>query len=791
MKLSDYIELVRVDRKLSYLKLIPHQNTRNYKSVDIAKLINRCYKDTVKRFYRENGKLFIEEQTKVAYYIYMSAKGGIEFYLIIPTIYTPIFIEKLNYVWEKVEIKVVDDIPKFDESCSKVSLEYTKDDALSLNLADKKSNEVLKSQLNVFDILRDDDKVGIFYNFNYVSSYYQRGFKTNYTKTMDKIKDGKSVDRVRLDSASIFKLIARLFVATIDEITEVLGQILGLNKRDNSYMVQFNKSIGILQKKDLSTDTKDKRQLEVVGTQILLFSQSDNKEGEKMNLNSLTQAFTVLDGDNTLRPRTIGIKRKINLNNTKLPGATNLMSTEEVGNLILQPGKEIINKHKIDSNSINEEEMPAICKDGYIRTGTATRKGKPYEAFLNPNPDQDTGLAITGKQGSGKTEELKNYGYDCINRVYEHLEYGDSLVVLDFIGNNDLANTIQKIVPKNLLVDIDLCNREKMEAIAYPEKYYTDDMDVLDKLDIIAEKSQLMVQLLNSYSYGQDLTSAMRRFFVSACNVVYSVNQYAGFIEIINCLELYDVRMDYINRVPNEFKNLLENQINNLKNLNEKVKSGEDKGEDTGETIDSKIDRILDRVSVMRESPRLDYMLSKDPKENINFEDAFNEGKVILVKMRQDRFGTTHIRNMLTMFFMTRIWEACVNRYSKIVKEDGKKELRRVHFVIDEPHQVPSVTEYLNPLMPQMRKFRLKPVFATQSLQQLSNILYSMKNAGFSYMILAGSDKINFNLLAKDLAPYEVEDLLNLERFHSLNLVPDEKGILKPYITKLPKPVEV
>lgn len=73
---------------------------------------------------------------------------------------------------------------------------------------------------------------------------------------------------------------------------------------------------------------------------------------------------------------------------------------------------------------------------------------------------------------------------------------------------------------------------------------------------------------------------------------------------------------------------------------------------------------------------------------------------------------------------------------------------------------------------------------------RLEHILDDMKSVGFSYMLLAGSDKVNFKLLSEELHPYEVEDLLNLERFHSLNLVSDEKGILRPFITKLPLKID-
>lgn len=780
MKLSNYIEINNIKNELSYYRIIPHQSTRNYKSIEMANVINRCYKELKDRVEKLENDIKYEysykSQTKVAYFIYFDKKE-VSFYLIIPTEFKSIFLEKLSLTWDRVDIHQVHELPTFSDKCSKIAMQYTKDDALSLDLIDKKSCDLLASQLNVINMLSEGDKLGIYYNFNYKSPYKQLGFKTNYNKALDKIKEGKSLDKTK-DSKSICKYLLSMLVMTGEELMNGLSEILGEKRKNTSDMKEFNKTIGILQKKDLSKQSKDKGQLEVVSTQILLMSESSSKDREKLNINSLAQSFTTVDGDNELRPKTIGIKRRIDLNRTKLPIPSNDMSVEEVGMLISQPGKELIKKYNIKANSINEEKVPNICKNGYINVGTVGKKQE--KSYLNPNVDQDTGLAVTGKQGSGKTEFAKNYSIDSEN-------HNDSIVVLDFIGNNDLGSTIERATPKDKLILKDLSKVECMESIAYTEKYYTDDMNVMDKLDVISEKSQLVTQLINSFNFGQDLTSAMRRFFVSAANVTYAANQYASFRDIIDCLEFYDTRMDLISKVPEEFYGFCDKHIRNLMKLNDKHSKGDLKGEDNGETIESKIDRILDRVSVMAESPRLEYMLQKDPLLNINFEECFNEGKVIIIKMRQDKFGSEHMRNMLTLYFTTRIWEACVNRYSK----SNGEELRRVHLIIDEPHQVPVVTNYLKPLLPQMRKFRLKPVFATQSLLQLENILDDMKSAGFSYMLLAGSDKVNFKLLQDELDPYQVEDLLELERFYSLNLIPDEKGVLRPFISKLPPKIKV
>ena len=776
LKLSKYFELKTTKEQLSYYKIIPHQNTRNFNNVEVAKIINRCYKNSAIKFKKENKVISFEQPTKVSYYVYISKDNGIEFYLIVPKIYSNLFLEKISAIWSKVELQEVNDIPRFDKNAYKSSMEYSKLDALSLDIVDKKSGELLDAQLNVLSIMNDGDRMGIFYNFNYKNAYGQLGFRTKYNECKDKIKEGKSVEKIKANRKSILNFIFRTFVSTSESIMEGMCELLGEKPKNNTDMDYFKKTIGIMQKKELSDDTKRKGQLEVVDTQILLLSESLNSSNAKNNLTSLAQSFTILDGDNSLRPKNIPKNKKINFDAQKLPIGQNVMSIEEVGGLFTQAGKEIILKHKINANSINEEEVPESCRKGYISVGVATKNGKAYKAYLNDNPDQDTGLVVVGKQGSGKTEYLKNYSNDCI-------KHGDSLVVIDYIANNDLASTIEQVVPKDKLVVLDLANVNELQALAYNELYYKDNATPIEKLDIIGAKTQYSAELINSISVGQDLTNAMRRYFVSASNITYAVNQFASFKDIIDCLELYDVRMDFIRRIPKDLRDMLEDDVNTVLKLNEKYTKGDMKGEDTGETNEGKIDRILDRISVMRESMRTKCMFNKSPENNISFEECFKEGKIILVKMRQDLFGAKHIKNMLSLFFTTKVWISCINRKSK--SKEGE-ELRRVHLLIDEPHQVPGVTNYLSPELPQMRKFRLKPVFATQSLMQLSNILDDMKSAGFSYMLLAGADKVNYNLLKNELEPYEVEDLLSLERLYSLNLIPSSSGVLTPFVTKLP-----
>ncbi|MGL5753201.1 MAG: hypothetical protein ACRCXT_21845 [Paraclostridium sp.] len=263
IKLTDYFEIKSPKQELSYYKIVPHQNTRNYKSIEVAKIINRCYKDLNSRITKVEKDFLckheVKSQTKVAYYVYISKSEGVEFYLIVPSAYAKMFMEKISLTWSKVEVKKVKDIPRFSDDCTKMSMQYTREDALSLNIIDKKSCDLLEAQLNVINMMQDDEKVGIYYNFNYKNSYFQKGFKTKYNKTMDNIKDGKSVDKIK-DNKSLGKFALKILIMTCEQILEGVSEVLGGKKNQTSEFNELKKSLGVIQKKDLSKNTKEKGQ---------------------------------------------------------------------------------------------------------------------------------------------------------------------------------------------------------------------------------------------------------------------------------------------------------------------------------------------------------------------------------------------------------------------------------------------------------------------------------------------------------------------------------------------------
>ena len=173
----------------------------------------------------------------------------------------------------------------------------------------------------------------------------------------------------------------------------------------------------------------------------------------------------------------------------------------------------------------------------------------------------------------------------------------------------------------------------------------------------------------------------------------------------------------------------------------------------------------------MKETLEMQLMYEKSPKNNIDFADAMDKGKVIIIKMNSDDFGSEHIRNILVTFFISKIWLACNVR--------GKQaEPRKCHVYLDEIFQAPTAYEPLRKILKQCRKFRLRLVFTAQMLSDLKELNDGLKSSGASYQLMQKADKSNYEYLKEEFMKhgFTLDDLLNLKLHHSLNLIAHSDG---------------
>ncbi|QTZ82926.1 lipid A export ATP-binding/permease [Clostridium phage phiCp-D] len=159
--MDKFFNLIKPNYK--YLKITPDKSIRNYNSANIAKAIKNTYKTILRHIRMEQKKLWVETSFKVSYLV--DIKGGnASFYFLVPEVFLPILQEKIREVWSKATLTIEDHIEEHSKKAECYQITYKKEDALSINV-DRKNNEPLNSILSVMDIMKDDDRVTIIYNF--------------------------------------------------------------------------------------------------------------------------------------------------------------------------------------------------------------------------------------------------------------------------------------------------------------------------------------------------------------------------------------------------------------------------------------------------------------------------------------------------------------------------------------------------------------------------------------------------------------------------------------------------
>lgn len=761
MKLSDYYEYRKCE--YSIIRLVPTKSNKNNNTEQIASLINKMFKQSNKYINQASKKLIIVQKPKVSFYIHIT-KGKVQFYFIIPKSYLNQFKIKFQEVWKNIEIEEVDNIPMDINSCSKFDLHYKYDESLSLAV-DKRNNDLLNSNMTITSILEENEMVGILYNFIPTSEKESNYFRSNtYPRAIQRYKNGENLKKSKnIKDLSVIAL--KNFISLINDLLNCI-----LNAPQNNQLI-----LNPLQC-EISHSTKRKCEKAICKNQSIILTKSNEKSREIELSNAFSNTFKIISDDNELIineiTKNIDIKKTI-INHVNV----NKTTIEECSNFISMPSLEVINQFKmIEHNKTIESPVPKELTKGIISLGINKCKETYQEAFLSNDINlQSLPLAILGASRSGKSTF-------SINMCKNIIDAGEGLIGIDFIKNTELADAIKSIAPKDRLIDIDLSNPKMIQSLCYNEFKITSDMSAYEISSISRKQTNNLLKIVNIIN-GDDkeLSPKMRKYLGAAARIAFCFPN-SCMKDVLNILQFHEIRYKYINKLSEELKDRLKDSILSLNELDEVNK----KGEVTG-TKEIKIEGILDRIDLMRENIIIDEMISKSPENNIDFVKAMEEHKVILIRMRDKDFDDDISIDILTSFFLQKIWAALKIR-GAMHNLPG-----RVTVLIDEIFQTPCAQKILAKNFVQSAKFGLKYVLTLHYLQQLSqDAQRAMRNANASYMLISGVDENAFSSFRSDFEKegYEVEDLLNLERWHSLNLVATSKG-KKAFITHLPAELKI
>ena len=751
MKLNDYVKVVK--NEYVTVQIIPAKSNRNNNTDAIAQIINKMYLKANQLIIRENKKLIISTQMKASYYIHIT-KDKVEFYFIIPKIHITKFKTKFIEVWKNVEVKEVDRIPVDINKGTKYQLNYKYNDSLSLDV-DKRSNDLLNANLSTLEILEAGESIGIFYNFIPTGERETNYFQVNHNEIINKYKNGNNLKKSK-NIGDILISSIRFLIGFIDDF------ISSMQKNLNS----STKVVGI--KREPTPATIKKASKDIIKTQIIISSQSTSRSREQTLLNSVSNSYKSISNDNELIPKEI--KKDIDIYKTTIDDVkVNYTTTEETQNFISLAGKELIEQYNIiDHNKILELKIPKCLENGEIRIGKVKCKDTIQEAYYSTDKQiSRLGRVLMGSMGAGKD-------YYMVNMAKDIIKAGRGLIVIDYIDKCQLSDNIKAITPKEKLLEIDCSNINQLQTFSYNELKISDDMDIYTKMSIAMQKAQQLQILLDSINDDNSkLTPRMLRYLYAGATVVFFNNSNASFKNVIDVLLDPVKRENIINSLSVEAKEILIDEIDDLKELTKVDKKG------NMENADTKIDGIIDRISWLKTNFYTKLAFTKDSNNNIDFVEAINQNKVILIKIPEKTFNSKMIRNVLATFYLSKIW---------LSKQLGATESKTELF-INEIHQSYNCQLLMEDILVECRKFNLVPTLALHYLGQCTNKLKnSILASGSSFLLISGCDVKAFTELRPHFEKYGYSeaDLVELDRYNALCLIKNEENNYSAFVSKLP-----
>ncbi|WP_274362774.1 hypothetical protein [Paenibacillus thermotolerans] len=771
MKISEVLTIVKPE--YVYMKLKPNNSIRNNNTHKLARAIATLYRNVAQNIRREEqrlikafGRQFIvptqftyRAPGKVAYFIYMEKKN-VAFYFILPKQHLVFLKEKISDSWSNITVEQVDELPVFSAAATKYQLHYEKEDALSLAI-DRRNNDLLNSNLNVLDILEDGDRVGIFYNFIPTS---QHTWRHTYKHTLDKVKKGLPVDRDKMGWSYVLKF----SLSVIDLVFKEVGEVLAGKKKTEETNIIESLVDRLNGGRKVRDSTEKKATATVLDTQIVVLSESKDKLREINTARSLAQSFDTISDDNKLRYRPF--KRTFRYTDFSLGAERNKLGDEEAQNLLCMAGRDVLERYNfIEKVETQETEVPKDLQNGVMCIGTNTFRGKEQQAYLSTDREyQNLTLVLIGPTRAGKSTLLGNLGVDAVKA-------GECFVIFDFIKNCELSAEIASLFPKDKVLNIECGDFKKLQGLGYNEIGFS--LDPLEQYDNAKRSATQLQTLVDAIASGEPLTPKMKRYLQAAALVVFISG--GSIRDVFNVLQDHDERHRFIGKVPHNQKDNLGKYVLSLKEIDETDK----KGEVTG-TKDNLVAGIIDRLNELEANTYLEMMLNQDTAHNVDFVKEIQKNQLICIRMPERAYPTDGERDVICTYWMTKLWLALQIRGHQI---PDRSQITKVNMVIDELYQVKTTEKLLTEKLSRLAKFGGKSIISCHYLNQISGIRNELRSANASYMLISGCDKKNYDELKSELYPYQEEDLLNLPRYHSLNLIKNDDGYAR-FITKLPKP---
>lgn len=783
---NSFIE--KVAEPLTTFRIIPDFSLDNSHNEVVAQALSNMYQPPKERISLKRMSFTLPRQ---AYFdMIFEPENSAKFYLTVHDEYRDLIEGKLHTIYNKSEIRSVNDseLNCLDKTFTEVCEIVLKDFNFKSLSVSKGDIYPLTNMMGILKQLKENEKVRV----NIVIEPIKRtNWAANAKDEFASYKRGKVVNNEMSNKEKAIKLGFQSAEALLNLYIEykllifesILGIVVPEKKREMSEENRFHIKIDSLEQikqenkyQGLSAATLYKLTAEAFKVRIIILSESTDKNRAKLNMLFVANSYKGLNEDNELVPRLLSRTEQERLFDivmlSHVPISKRcILSDREVAKLIQLPQKELQAEYKIDRIDTRELDVPTELQGGKVRIGIAELRGRKINATWSRDKNvMALAKVFVGGQNAGKTTAIKRTVKDCYIANYSN-------IIIDYIESCDTSKEIAAVIPEQDKVIIKLGERDFIPSLAYNEvsRQISEVMDPWERIrlaNLLAEQIEYLINAVADESTGE-LTAPMLRYLHAACMITF-IRPNAKINDVFTVLRRWDKRNEAIRYA--KYSKCFESDDDiffDLEELHQRDSDGKIVG-----TRENLIIGVINRITILQKNPYLKAMLKSDIDPGQDFTKFIDEGKNVFIMIPQSLFPNKTIRDILTTFFISRIWLAVQMR-------KNNKDARLCNIIFDEVHQVPTTARFLSNHITEFRRHRLGLILSCHYLKQLKGLLTALKSSGASYILMAGTEKENLEALKEELAPFTVEDGLNLKSHTSINIVNYGNQYAR-FITSLP-----
>ena len=173
-------------------------------------------------------------------------------------------------------------------------------------------------------------------------------------------------------------------------------------------------------------------------------------------------------------------------------------------------------------------------------------------------------------------------------------------------------------------------------------------------------------------------------------------------------------------------------------------------------TSNRSLEGVLSRFTQLTKVPFLEAMLQAEINPDDDFDKWIQEGKTVFIMIPQNLFPNPKTRDIITTYFITRIWLAAQ------IREDNT-DARLCNLIFDEVHQMPNTASFIAEHVNEFRRHRLGLTISCHYLGQFAALEEAMLSKRTNYIICKNTQKDNIKKLQEEIAPFTLDDLSRLK----------------------------